>query len=1018
MSDSAPAETAAATGVQLEIDGPTSQMPLLSLGKPETGNGLRLKKGTLWGPPDLNAKAGGKPGPPLGVQGRSFEGKDGASPASEGSRQSPRPPSSSPSLAAAARTGVRSPSKRESGGLQPTQNGHPPRSGGPVHLQARHSEISSVVLTLDSPVGGPIAHRRLQPSPHQLKQQALAAGRSQQQSPTKPSGPGGVRLFDGGAGPSGIGAPVGGPQSQVMRIDSSVPDGGGASGGYPRDLELPESIPPGGEDEIAWLRMRLTEGLSRNEQLVAQLQRVQQESLGLRSTLIAQQGAKPAAAAAADGAEDQLGSLGTGTPRGTKMSALQGGKGGKGGDGAKNRQQRKRAQQAREEVDNDDDADHEDEVVHVHAKSEELTRRILETLSKKPPFEGHDTSDLLQLVAAMAPVDVKAGVDVIKEGETGDLAYWVDTGSLAVVVGGDKEVDTITSDTVFGEVALVYDLERTATIRAKTDAQMWLLHRTMFQHILRDKAIADRKAKFTFLQSVKIFGTLSGRMISRVADVVEEIVLEANEAIIREGDEADSMYIIHEGQAVVSQKNCDGKGDDADDGNLLRVLKEGDYFGERALLFDERRSATVTAASKIRLMRLDKESFRTLLADLHAELLKRAPKDEHKKKPSPAPARPPAGARHGEPIVSSVVRPPGAGGDASGRHRLEGPKAASLKMIKMLGSGGYGRVSLVRDTKTKRVYALKRVCRAHLLAHNGMMRCEWLMREKCVLQELEHPFIVTLHETYADDKNIFLLLGVALGGDLYRLIEKLGQVHEKIARFYAGSLTLALEHMHSREMIYRDLKPENVLLDAQGYVKLCDFGFAKKITDRTYTRCGTPDYTCPEMLLNQGVNQACDWWALGILIFEMLTGVPPFTDPGGDDMQTYQNITHGELSKCYPDSSTATDEARALIRGLCTVKVAYRLGYLKGGANDVMAHAWFAAFDWDGLVNLTVESPWRPSLSSCEDTMCFDEMEGTNSLDGPSSTRAMGAELEAKWTALQAEYAGEGGLNETSHLTA
>lgn len=320
MSDSAPAETAAATGVQLEIDGPTSQMPLLSLGKPETGNGLRLKKGTLWGPPDLNAKAGGKPGPPLGVQGRSFEGKDGASPASEGSRQSPRPPSSSPSLAAAARTGVRSPSKRESGGLQPTQNGHPPRSGGPVHLQARHSEISSVVLTLDSPVGGPIAHRRLQPSPHQLKQQALAAGRSQQQSPTKPSGPGGVRLFDGGAGPSGIGAPVGGPQSQVMRIDSSVPDGGGASGGYPRDLELPESIPPGGEDEIAWLRMRLTEGLSRNEQLVAQLQRVQQESLGLRSTLIAQQGAKPAAAAAADGAEDQLGSLGTGTPRGVRAA--------------------------------------------------------------------------------------------------------------------------------------------------------------------------------------------------------------------------------------------------------------------------------------------------------------------------------------------------------------------------------------------------------------------------------------------------------------------------------------------------------------------------------------------------------------------------------------------------------------------------------------------------------------------------------------------------------------------------
>jgi len=296
------------------------------------------------------------------------------------------------------------------------------------------------------------------------------------------------------------------------------------------------------------------------------------------------------------------------------------------------------------------------------------------------------------------------------------------------------------------------------------------------------------------------------------------------------------------------------------------------------------------------------------------------------------------------------------------------------------------------------------------------MRCEWLLREKRVLEQMEHPFIVSLHETYADEKNLFLLLSVAMGGDLYRLIEKLGQVHEKIARFYAGSLTLALAHIHSHEIIYRDLKPENVLLDAQGYVKLCDFGFAKKVSDRTYTRCGTPDYTAPEMLLNQGVNQACDWWALGILLFEMLTGFPPFTDPGGDDMQTYQNITHGELSKCYPESSSPTDEARALIQGLCTVKVAYRLGYLKGGASDVMAHAWFAGFDWDGLVNLTVESPWRPSLSSCEDTMCFDEAEGGQSLDGPTD-KAHGGDLEAKWVALQSEYAGEASLTETIHLT-
>ena len=124
------------------------------------------------------------------------------------------------------------------------------------------------------------------------------------------------------------------------------------------------------------------------------------------------------------------------------------------------------------------------------------------------------------------------------------------------------------------QVALVYDLERTATIRAKTDTSMWLLHRTMFQHILRDKAIAERKAKFTFLTTVKIFQSMSGRQISRIADVLETVSFEADEVIIREGDDADSMYIIQEGQAVVSQN----AGDAAEDGmtetkSLLRILK-------------------------------------------------------------------------------------------------------------------------------------------------------------------------------------------------------------------------------------------------------------------------------------------------------------------------------------------------------------------------------------------------------------------------------------------------------------
>ena len=120
------------------------------------------------------------------------------------------------------------------------------------------------------------------------------------------------------------------------------------------------------------------------------------------------------------------------------------------------------------------------------------------------------------------------------------------------------------------------------------------------------------------------------------------------------------------------------------------------------------------------------------------------------------------------------------------------------------------------------------------------------------------------------------------------------------------------------EFVYRDLKPENVLLDAHGFVKLCDFGFAKKVADRTYTQCGTPDYVAPEMLMGQGVNQACDWWALGVLLYEMCASYPPFTDKSGQDMKTFANILKGELA--WPDDTSFSAPMKGLIEGLLQVK--------------------------------------------------------------------------------------------------
>jgi hypothetical protein len=281
------AKNAAAILYGSPAQGP-SAMPMLSVGNPTAGNGLQLKKGTLWGSPDGGGKGGDDELPLLGVLGHSFEGSP-SSPSFDG-RQSPR---GSPILVRKATDSNKAPTRLHS------QNGHPPRSGGPVHLSScgQRSELSNVVLTLEAP---PITHRRLQPSAVQLKQQALAAGRSQPPGLSKTHSAGSSGEGGSGSGQSAMlhlaGGGVGGGEESRRResLPLRLDDGSDALDAYPRGIDLPASVPAGGEEEVAWLRARLSEGLARNEQLVAQLQRVQQESHGLRSTLLAHQGANRA----------------------------------------------------------------------------------------------------------------------------------------------------------------------------------------------------------------------------------------------------------------------------------------------------------------------------------------------------------------------------------------------------------------------------------------------------------------------------------------------------------------------------------------------------------------------------------------------------------------------------------------------------------------------------------------------------------------------------------------------------
>jgi len=182
------------------------------------------------------------------------------------------------------------------------------------------------------------------------------------------------------------------------------------------------------------------------------------------------------------------------------------------------------------------------------------------------------------------------------------------------------------------------------------------------------------------------------------------------------------------------------------------------------------------------------------------------------------------------------------------------------------------------------------------------------------------------------------------GGELFTLLRRSGRFSHRIARFYAAEIVLAFEHLHSMDFVYRDLKPENLLINKDGHIKITDFGFSKHVPDnRTYTVCGTPEYLAPEIIRSKGHGKPVDWWALGILIFEMLAGFSPFY--GESTQDTYEKILEGRFT--WPRHFDNTDID--LISRLATADLTRRLGCLSGGVEDIKRHPWFALIDWGQL---------------------------------------------------------------------
>jgi protein kinase A len=236
------------------------------------------------------------------------------------------------------------------------------------------------------------------------------------------------------------------------------------------------------------------------------------------------------------------------------------------------------------------------------------------------------------------------------------------------------------------------------------------------------------------------------------------------------------------------------------------------------------------------------------------------------------------------------------------------------------------------------------------------------------MAQMDHPMLVKLHNTYQDVDRLYFLLEPVLGGEMFPLLRKHKTFPPPQAKFYAACVVLAFEYMHKRDFIYRDLKPENLLLDNDGYLKITDFGFTKKVPHKTWTMCGTPEYMAPEIISHNGHGRAVDWWCIGIFIFEMLASYTPFYGKGGN-MKMYERVVRGTFNV----PSHISQEAKALIRGLLRTRPHMRLGMLKVGADSIKCHPWFQSFDWQALLWRKMKAPYIPKVEGVCDVTNYKQ---------------------------------------------
>eukprot|EP00924_Labyrinthula_sp_SR-Ha-C_P001371 augustus_masked-scaffold_44-processed-gene-1.113-mRNA-1 protein AED:0.05 eAED:0.05 QI:0/-1/0/1/-1/1/1/0/859 len=636
----------------------------------------------------------------------------------------------------------------------------------------------------------------------------------------------------------------------------------------------------------------------------------------------------------------------------------------------------------------------------------------------------------------------KPAEEIVKQGAETRFFYVILSGEVLVQLNNSSSDPVLRKGDYFGESSFLTTNPRNATIRARTpvsvlvlDEEAFSLHLASKNFLIKLDENADRRIFLCAPLMRKVYEEYP-EQFDKIAKEIRYTEYKKEDLVLQEGKEAVNFYVIKEGQVRIEKKIGD------DELDVVARLGKGAHFGESMLKGEkaQKRDATVVVDSeKLETFSVSKDTFnkyftpeeqKSLLVEsgrrketkrpVRTKLTLRERQTSVKLSKQSFQLREPSLAKKVKNVKLKIKKKWLQRECAIGQGSFGTVFLASLKseynftsdedylaqsLHGLSSAGGYEEDVVYNTTSIPTVFALKRIAKKLVIEKNQV---EAVTREKNILQQANHPFILQLYETYQDSNCIYMLLEFVQGGELFNRIVPADDsiidsqstsssnsvqagIPEPDARFYGACVIDALCYLHDKSIAYRDLKPENLMIDVDGYIKVIDFGFAKQFASRdakSSTTCGTYEYMAPEILLQKWHTRAVDYWAFGVLMYEMLTGYSPFakevqkrrdrfeeSNEGDVDSQStfqmalFRNIIKGK----YIVPKGFSKELKGLVKMLLEVNARKRLGMntnLSPG-KGIKEHKFFASITWGDLRRKVAKAPWKPEVQDKMDLANF-----------------------------------------------